>query len=312
MAAATAFGADTVMLGLVPPDARMVASLNVERARDSAFGQKILNEIKEEDSGFRQMVEQTGFDPRRDLRMVVMASTGKPGPDNALVVARGTFDVARLQTLAETKGAVASAYRGFQIWTPASKDGKAAEGAFAFIPDSEIAIFGGASVVKAALDAKLAGGTKLPAPLAAKVADWNGRTDAWFISTAALSEMGIGKTGDNAILPGGLTVDSIKEAAAGVRFVPVLEVSGDVLTRSAQDATALADVMRLLASMIRMNATKPGAEVAVAIADTLKVSVNGPSTLFSLTVPESAFDQILANREKRAARRAPTGKAASR
>ena len=40
-------------------------------------------------------------------------------------------------------------------------------------------------------------------------------------------------------------------------------MSGDVLTRSAQDATALADVMRLLASMVRMNATKPGAEAAV-------------------------------------------------
>lgn len=309
--AALSFGADAVLLGLVPAGARMVAGIDIDRAKDSALGQKILNEIKEEESGFRKLVEQTGFDPRRDLRSVVMASTGKPGPASALVVVRGTFDITRITRLAEGQGAVSSLYRGVQVWAPKPKD-QPAEGTVAFL-DPTLAVFGGEAMVKAAIDAKLSGPAELPAALANKLQQWSASNDAWFVSTASFRELGVGKTGQNAILPGGLTVDSIKEAAAGVRFSQSVDISGDILTRSAQDATALADVMRFLASMIRLNASKPGGEIATAVADSLQVDVNGSSTRFSLLVPEGALDQMFLNtRSKRTARASAQKTPASR
>jgi hypothetical protein len=302
VAAGLSFGADAVLLGLVPADARMVAGLDVDRARNSVFGQKILNEIKEEESGFRKLVDDTGFDPRRDLRYVLMASSGLPGPASATVAVRGTFDITKITQLAESKGAVSSLYRGIQMWAP-GKTEKSGQGAVAFL-DTTLAVFGSEASVKAVIDAKLAGKAAMPAALAAKVAQWSGN-DAWFVSTASLSEMGVGKTGQNAILPGGLAVDSIKEAAAGVRFSQNIDISGDVLARSAQDAAALADVMRFVASMIRMNAGgKPGAENAIAVADSLQVNVNGSSTAFSLTVPQSTLDQMFMNKTKKSERAA--------
>ncbi|HNY39613.1 MAG TPA: hypothetical protein PKJ41_04430 [Bryobacteraceae bacterium] len=299
--AGLAFGADAVLLGLVPADARMVAGLDVDRARNSAFGQKILNEIKEEDSGFRKLVDETGFDPRRDLRSVVMASSGVPAKPGAMVAVRGTFDITRITQLAQGKGAVSNLYRGIQLWSPPATESKG-QGAVAFL-DTSLAVFGSESAVKAAIDAKLAGKSAMPAALAAKVNQWSGH-DAWFVSTASLGEMGVGKTGQNAILPGGLAVDSIKEAAAGVRFFADVQISGDVLTRSAQDATALADVMRFLANMIRLNAPQTGAEPAIAVADSLQVNVNGASAIFALTVPQGVLDQMFQNRARKATRAA--------
>ncbi len=279
----------------------MVAGLDLDKARNSAFGQKILNEIKEEENGFRKMVEETGFDPRRDLRSVVMASSGKPGAATALVVVRGTFDITRITRMAESQGATSSLYRGTQVWAPKRTD-RPAEGSVAFL-DPTLAVFGGEAMVKAAIDAKLSGTAAMPAALAAKVREWSSSNDAWFVSTASFSELGVGKTGQNAILPGGLTVDSIKEAAAGVRFSQSVDISGDILTRSAQDATALGDVMRFLASMIRLNADKPGGQSAIAVADSLQVDVSGATAHFSLLVPESSLDQMFLNtRSKRAPR----------
>jgi hypothetical protein len=302
-------GADQALLGLVPAGAQMVSGLDVDRARDSAFGQKILNEMKQEDAGFQKMVEQTGFDPRRDLRSVVMAASGKPGPGNSLVVARGTFDISKIASLAGTQGAQSNVYRGIQVWTP-KQTTKPSEGSFALL-DPTLAVFGGDAMVKAAIDAKLSGAQKLPAALAAKIAEWS-VMDAWFVSTASLGEMGVGKPGQNEILPGGLAIEAIREAAAGVRFSANVDISGDILTRSPQDATALADVMRFLANMIRLNAGKPGAGGAIAVADTLQVSVAGASTKFTLTVPSAALDEMFSNRGKRVAKRGSAGPSAAR
>ncbi len=303
--AGLSFGADAVLLGLVPAGARMVAGLDVDRARNSAFGQKILNEIKEEESGFRKMIEETGFDPRRDLREVVMASSGNAGAATSLVLARGTFDITRITRMAESQGAVSSLYKGIQVWTP-GKTGKPAEGSFAFL-DPTLAVFGGEAMVKAAIDAKLSGAKAMPAALAAKVRDWSSN-DAWFVSTAGFNELGVGKPGENAILPGGLAVDSIKEAAAGVRFSKSLDISGDILTRSAQDASALADVMRFLASMIRSNAGSTGGQGAIAAADSLQVDLSGATARFSLSVPDSALDQMLLNPRSKPVARASARK----
>lgn len=302
-------GADQALVGLVPAGAQMVSGLDIDRARDSAFGQKILNEMKQEDAGFQKLVEQTGFDPRRDLRSVVMAASGKPGPGNALVAVRGTFDISKIARLAETQGAQSSIYQGIQVWTP-KQTTKPSEGSFALL-DPTLAVFGGDAMVKAAIDAKLSGAAKLPAALAAKIAEWS-VMDAWFVSTASLSEMGVGKAGQNEILPGGLTIEAIREAAAGVRFSENVDISGDILTRSPQDATALADVMRFLANMIRLNAGKPGADSVMAVADSLQVSVAGASTKFTLTVPAGTLDQMFSNRGKRVAKRSNAGPAAAR
>src|SRR5437870_1327646 len=73
-------GIDSSLLGLVPSGATVVASIDVTKSRSSDFGQYLLSRHQLGDQGFEQMIEQTGFDPRRDLQHLLIASFG-PGSE---------------------------------------------------------------------------------------------------------------------------------------------------------------------------------------------------------------------------------------
>lgn len=290
-----AAAADPVLLRLVPADPQMVAGLDVDRARLSPFGQKILAEMKDEDEKFRKLVDSTGFDPRRDLLEIVIASAAGAGAPQSVVLVRGVFDPARIGRFLEAEGGSKEIYKGVEVWS-----GKRGEGGevFAFV-NSTLAVFGNPAQVRGAIDRQQAGGAALTGPLAGRVQDWSGRGDAWFVSGVPLSEMGRGPGG---LVPGGLNVDSIREAGVGVRFGPVVELAGELTMRSAQDATALADVVRFVVSMLRSNPQKPGMDDLAKIMDTLQLAAAGELMKFSLSVSEAQLEKLLGgpNRKARA------------
>lgn len=304
LTAGLTFAADPSLLQMVTKDARMVAGIDVSRAKNSPFGQKILAEMKEEDRGFQKLVASTGFDPRRDLQEVVIASSGVPKQGGTVVLVRGAFDQTRISQFLRTEGGVQSIYKGVELWkSPKDKSG---EGAIAFV-NASLAIFGTDATVRAAIDRTQSGGEGMTTDLAARVSEWSAKNDAWFVSNASLQEMGVGKTGQNAILPGGLSVDSIRQASGGVRFGSTVDVSGELTTRSDQDAVALADVFRFISSMVRLNADKPGAAEAQKIVDTLQLSTAGPAMKFSLSVTEEQLERMLENKKKTASKTARRG-----
>ena len=293
---AAAAGADPALLRMLPAEPQMVAGLDVERARDSVFGGRILAEMKDEDEGFRKLVDSTGFDPRRDLREVALGVSGLGELSRAVVAIRGTFDGARIGRFLEAEGGQKVVYRGVEIWK--GKQSKGEEG-FAFL-NGTLAVFGADALVRQAVDRHLGGAAGIEGALAARVSDWSGRGDAWFVSGVPLGAMGRGPGG---LVPGGLPVDVIREAAVGVRLGSVVEVSGELAMRSAQDATALADVVRFMVSMLRSNTAQPGAAELSKIADSLQLGVSGDQMKFSVAVREEQLDRLLGSRTKRAARR---------
>lgn len=284
--AVVAAAADPALLRLVPSEPLMVAGLDVDRARLSPFGQKILAEMKDEDEKFRKLVDSTGFDPRRDLLEIVIASAAGAGAPQSLVLVRGAFDPARIGRFLEAEGGSRQVYKGLDVWS-----GKRGEGGavFAFV-DSTLAVFGDAAQVRGAIDRQQAGGVAITGPLGARVQDWSGRSDAWFVSGVPLSDMGRGPGG---LVPGGLNVDSIREAAVGVRFGSVIELSGELTMRSAQDAAALADVVRFVVSMLRSNPAQPGTDDLAPILDTLQLATAGELMKFSLSVSETQLEKLL-------------------
>ena len=71
--------ADPQLLNMVPPDAKVLAGINVDQARNSPLGQFLLA-MMPADAGFQQFVAVSGFDPRRDLHEILVAATR---PDKA-------------------------------------------------------------------------------------------------------------------------------------------------------------------------------------------------------------------------------------
>jgi hypothetical protein len=280
--------ADPALLSLIPKDPRMIAGVDLNRAKASPFGQRILAEIKEEDRNFQQLVESTGFDPRRDLREAILATDGKTG-ENTVILASGTFDPSKISAFLRAKGAAPSIYKGVELWADPKKANP--DGSMAIV-DSSLAIFGKDAAVRAAIDRRASSGSALSAELEKRIAEWSAN-DAWIITTVPFTELGVNKDGQNRVMPAGLSSDAIRAVGAGVRFGKDFLVSGEALTRSDKDAQALADVFRFVVSMIRLNSDKPGASEALKVADTLQLGINGSALRFSLTVPEESLDRMM-------------------
>src|SRR5512141_1998877 len=99
--------ADGQLLSLVMPGATVVAGINVEQAKGTQFGQYVLSLMQMQE--LKDFTAQTGFDPTRDVREVLVASAATPGAQthathSGLALARGTFDPARIQSIVVGKG----------------------------------------------------------------------------------------------------------------------------------------------------------------------------------------------------------------
>src|SRR5271157_2017402 len=107
--------ADSVLLSMVMPDAKVIAGVNVDSAKKSPFGVFLLTQIQSNNTDLQELIKMTGFDPTRDVDEVLVATPSTVnGKTSGLVLARGTFDPT-LATLAATKGAGTEVYNGVTI-----------------------------------------------------------------------------------------------------------------------------------------------------------------------------------------------------
>lgn len=282
--------ADNALLQLIAKDPKVVAGMDVDRARNSAFGNKVLGEFKEEDEGFQKFLDATGFDPRRDMREILMVSDGGTKHESTLILVKGLFNTPKIAAFLRAEGKASSLYQGVEIWSDGKEENR--KGAMAFL-NSSTALFGNADMLRSAIDRSKSTTPGISPLLNNRIADWSAKSDAWFITTVPISEAGVGKSGSNQVMPQGLSVDAVREAAAGVKFGSDLQIAGEAVARSEKDAIALGDVLRFFASMVRLNADKPGMDSAIRIADSLQVSTSGNTMRFSLKVPESEWNKII-------------------
>jgi hypothetical protein len=109
LTAMAAYGAaDPQLVGLMMPDAKIIAGLQVADSQSTAFGQFLLKQIPA-NAGLDNFVAATGFDPRQDLREIVAASAGE---SHWLIAGRGSFTATRIAGLAEMAGATVTRYKG--------------------------------------------------------------------------------------------------------------------------------------------------------------------------------------------------------
>ena len=95
--------ADPQLMNLLMPSAKVVAGVNVGQAKNSPFGQFLLSRVQSGDPGLAKLTTATGFDPRRDLTEVLMATAGQAG-QQGLVLARGTFNAEQILNAATAAG----------------------------------------------------------------------------------------------------------------------------------------------------------------------------------------------------------------
>jgi hypothetical protein len=293
-AALGASTADTALLRLLPPDAAIVIGVDVEEGKNSPFGRYLLSQAQADSRGLAEFVELTGFDPRRDLREVYVASShpgAAPGEGraNGFFAARGVFNAAKILDAARQKGGQAQVINGVNVvsFGPEGRNSMA-------LLDASTAIGGGADAVQAAI-ARRAAGSRNSAAYLADAERLASRYDAWIYSLAPTTHLRGVPSNQN-----GELLRSIEKFSGGATFGADVRLESTAVAQSDKDATALQDVIRFVAGMIRLNQDNPAPPEVVTLLDRLQVSTSGKTVNVSLSIPETDLEDILNSRRSRA------------
>ena len=282
--------ADPQLLNLVMPDAKVIAGVNVEQAKGTQFGQYVLNQIQTHDADMQKLIALTGFDPRRDVREVLVASDGALQSKVGLALARGNFDVAKITAAATTEGkdVVSETYAGVTIL----EDAKATHG-IAFL-DSTTVVAGDLASVKGAIDRR-SNAQPLPAAFLVKINQWSTSQDAWGISMVPPSSLvpaqqAGGAHGTNAMISS--SAQSVQQAYGGVKFGANVVFTGEAVCDTAQNASALGDLIKFMINMAQMQGGGQDPKLA-ALANSITVTPSGTSLKITASLPQDVFTQML-------------------
>ena len=257
--------------------------INVEQARTSPFGQYLISQIQAKgQQHLQELASLTGFEPTRDLLEVLAASSAAPGEHSGLVAIRGNFDVALIKKAAADKGAKVEDYKGATLIS-GSKDGALA------LLDNIYALAGDAASVHAAIDQRASSVPTLDPATTVKVNELSINQDAWALTLIPPSQLGP-KLPTEGPLSGVAALQKIDQASAGLKFGSAVAVSAEAVAQTAQDATALADVVRFLANMATLNTQQQHPELT-AILQTLTVNAQANVVNLSLSIPEAQLEQ---------------------
>jgi hypothetical protein len=316
---------DTALLALLPPGTKLVSGIDFERARSSQFGQFLTAKMNVNNQGLEQFVAETGFDPRHDIQEILFASSGPAeGSSSAsrfAILARGNFDETRLAAAAKGKGLTGQPYRGASLFIDKSQHN--GPSAFAFLGDG-VGVMGDIETVKQIISNRST--ASIPdAALQAEINKVGTDNDAWFVSFLSggflanrlSAEVNGEKSGDSPVdgngsehhskggaMPQAQALQSVVQSSGGIQFGSTVRLSFDAITRSAQDATSLADVVRFFASMIQMSRQKdPRAGIAASAFDNMNLATDGDAMHLSLSLSEKSLEDLVSSS-------APSGSAA--
>ena len=278
---------DQQLLGMVMPDAKVLAGVNVVSAVNSPFGQYILAQMAPKEQEFQMMAALTGFDPRKDLVELLAATNGVQGSNSGLALAKGTFNVSAITTAATSHGAATEQYNGATIVTdPNSKT----PAGIAFL-GSSIAVAGPLDQVKAAIDRQ----SKAPAidsNLQNQANSLSGSQDAWFVSLIGPPPLQLpaGKGGTPVTPVPANALQQIVGGSAGVKFGPNVVVTAQATADNAADATNIAGMLQFLQNMAKMQADKN--PQAAELANALTVSTSGNTINVNLTISQDQLQKL--------------------
>jgi hypothetical protein len=296
----TLCAADAGLLRLVMPDAKVIAGLQVDRTRDSLFGQFVLSHMQLGDESFKKLIAETGFDPRRDISELLIASNWESASPQSrwLVLAKGKFDLSKIQQAAQSNGAAATNFQGTTIYSYSAGTAPDSDNAIAFL-DASSAAMGDFASVKAALT-RQHGSAAAPGDLVKKVADVSAKNDFWFVTLVPLSQFADAMPNANlSNAMQGNMLNGINEASGGVHFGDTVTISARAVARSEKDAQALADVVKFVVSMLQMNRQQNAVAGQVSsLLDTLNTKIVDNVMSMSLAIPEEQLEQLFQNLQR--------------
>jgi len=283
-------GIDRGLLNLVPSGTQALAGFQIDQGKTSALGQYLLLRAGTQGPQFQKLMDATGFDPRRDLQEVLVATPGpSSGSHNLVVLARGTFDIAHMKQAVVTQGGHIESYQGFDLLM-----GKGNDNAGVAFLDSTLTVAGNRDLVKTVIANRNAPST-LDAQLTQKADNVSRDNQAWFASLVPGTALPHRQAPGQNEKINTAAIQSILQSSGGIQLSnESVQLAFDAVTRSEKDAQALCDVVRFFASMLQMQRTNEGPAALLAPSlDQMQLTSSGDSMHLVLSVPEKVVEQIL-------------------
>jgi hypothetical protein len=280
--------ADQRLLNLVMPDAKILAGVNVSQARTSPFGQFVISQVQAQDQRLQELITKTGFDPRYNLDELLLASNGAQSKASHLILALGTFDVNKIDAAATAAGAASEVYKGTTIVeNPKRGD------AFAIL-NLNLAVAGGVVDVKGAIDRQTAP-TTLDAALLVTITQLSGAEDAWAVSLVPPPAINPPANAPNVPAIPSTVFQNVQQAHGGVKFgTDMVVLNAQLQADTAQNATALANVLQFLVNLGQMQAQQ-NSQAAGAL-KSVTISASGQTVTVSADVPEAQLEAVIQSR----------------
>lgn len=285
---------DAALLALVPPDSQVVAAVDADRARNSQFGEMLVDRIAESDSNFKAFLSKTGFDMRRDVHNFVFAGTGNPDSAGE-ILARGNFSPSHIEATAKSRGLVVETYRGSDLILNSNHTAKSAMG----FPAPGIAVIADVATVEAIIRRKNVP-SALDPELQKLIERVAGNNDAWFasLSAGALAAPQISRQNHTAAA----AIRTIQHASGGLRFANPIPATVDAVTGSSSEAEALSVVIRGMAALARIGHPSDPYLGTLADAKNLNIAANGNAVHLSFALAENDAEQLIRSLPKAGAK----------
>lgn len=268
---------DPVLASLIPADSVMLAGIRMDQVRVTTLYQKLI--AQQRLPQVDDFARETGFDPRRDVRELLLASNGK----DAVMMARGTFHPSRIA------GVRRSSYKGLALLT---KD----QGGVALI-DSTTAVAGPLPRVRALIDQYKAGRNGGAQTLLARAP----RNQIWSVSS------GFGNLFAESIPQNGNTANfarifrSLENTTASADLTNGINgfAVGECTTE--QDAKNLGDAARGLVGLARLSVPDNQPEL-LRLWDGIKVEQQQRTVRINVSIPQELVERVVQMFSRPAAR----------
>ena len=311
---------DRALLALLPPQATSLIGADIARLKGTPLYRHMEEQSKADGKSRNQIdefVALTGFDPRRDVEELLMASWVEGNEPQFVAVARGRFPIAALsREILQNKGRVEN-YRGVQVFGPEARprpqlgpdagerrkrlEGQAAparrdeHGEFAFL-DDRTALAGSRFGVRSAIDRKLGGGPSLlgNTALLSRAQSIASSNQVWAVSqrpgeivAKALPQDGPANASNFARI-----FSSMQYSTFALDLLNGLDLKASGLCRSAEDAKTLADAARGIVALGRLTLSQKEPEM-MTVFDGIQVSEKGEELEILVHIERQAFENLL-------------------
>ncbi len=289
-ASAQGVALDRSLLALLPAQATSLVGVDVERLKHTpAWRYWEEQSRRSRDTKFDEFTRETGFDPRRDVQELLVASAAEK---QFVAVARGAFNVSALTRAMKDKNATVENYRGREVLGGAGQD---QNGRVCFL-DDKTALAGTRPEVLGAIDRKVGGGPSLTSntALLSRAQDIGGTHQIWAVSSdpGQLVSRHLPRAGHAQASNFARIFHTMSYTSLALDLSGGLELRAQGLCQNGQDAKTLADAVRGLVALGRLSASDKDPEMMNAF-DGIQVEERNNELGITAKLDQPSFEKLL-------------------